>query len=169
MDTSVRLDGERLRRARLRVGISQAELARRIGLSNSATVSQWERGAASPGSPHLLRALGEAVRTKPARLLQRPPGGPGLRWLRYAGGLGVPELAAAIGVAASTVSRWEHEGLADPEPATIAAVAQALDASETDVRRALRRFSRPTLGLGPLARGVGLPPERPARPDRSRW
>jgi transcriptional regulator with XRE-family HTH domain len=52
---------EELREARLRLGLTQDELARRLRLGEQGrhTVSQWERGLNRRGVPHLAA---EAVR-----------------------------------------------------------------------------------------------------------
>ena len=48
--------GEFLRDARLRAGLSQAELARRYGRPRS-QIARWERGAVEPGFDTLRRVL----------------------------------------------------------------------------------------------------------------
>jgi transcriptional regulator with XRE-family HTH domain len=48
--------GELVREARLRVGISQAELGRRLGVPQS-TVARWERGAARPAYDSVVAAI----------------------------------------------------------------------------------------------------------------
>jgi transcriptional regulator with XRE-family HTH domain len=48
--------GELVREARLRVGISQAELGRRLGVPQS-TVARWERGAARPPYDSVVAAI----------------------------------------------------------------------------------------------------------------
>ncbi len=50
---------EAVRQARQRAGLSQAELAERLGLRQS-SVSQWERGVTKPKTVHLL-ALADAL------------------------------------------------------------------------------------------------------------
>ncbi len=44
--------GERIKRARLTSGLTQAEVADRLGVSQM-TVSNWERGRAAPRDPHV--------------------------------------------------------------------------------------------------------------------
>jgi transcriptional regulator with XRE-family HTH domain len=51
------LSADLLREARLRVGLTQAELGRRVGRSQSA-IARWERGAATPS----LETLRELIR-----------------------------------------------------------------------------------------------------------
>jgi transcriptional regulator with XRE-family HTH domain len=48
--------GELVREARLRVGISQAELGRRLGMPQS-TIARWERGAARPAYDSVVAAI----------------------------------------------------------------------------------------------------------------
>lgn len=51
METAPALDGDALRRARERAGLSQNELARRVGLAAGDRVSRWERGRRGPAVP----------------------------------------------------------------------------------------------------------------------
>lgn len=138
METAPALDGDALRSARERAGLSQNDLARRLGLASGGRISLWERGEARPRSPHLLHLLAEALEIPPVQLLAPPEGGPSLRWLRFAAGLTVDELATATHVAVPTVKRWESEGLTRPTERIVSALVQALGASVDDVRNALR-------------------------------
>jgi transcriptional regulator with XRE-family HTH domain len=51
--------GEAIRAARQAAGLTQVELAARLGVAQS-RLSEWERGAVVPGTPHLVR-LTEAL------------------------------------------------------------------------------------------------------------
>ena len=95
METAPALDGDALRSARERAGFSQNDLARVLGLASGGRISLWERGEARPRSPQLLHALAAALATPVAELLESPRGGPTLRWLRFAAGLSVEDLALA--------------------------------------------------------------------------
>ena len=138
METAPALDGDALRSARERAGFSQNDLARVLGLASGGRISLWERGEARPRSPQLLHALAAALATPVAELLESPKGGPTLRWLRFAAGLSVEDLALATHTSPSSVKRWEAEGLARPTERVVSALVAALGSSEEDVRHALR-------------------------------
>jgi transcriptional regulator with XRE-family HTH domain len=138
METAPALDGDALRSARERAGFSQNDLARVLGLASGGRISLWERGEARPRSPQLLHALAAALATPVAELLESPQGGPTLRWLRFAAGLSVEDLALAAHTSPSSVKRWEAEGLARPTERVVSALVAALGSSEEDVRHALR-------------------------------
>lgn len=63
--------GERIRSARIRSGLSQRELARRLGVSPGA-VGQWELGVHSP-SRSRLSVLAKTLRVQVEWLLQTSP------------------------------------------------------------------------------------------------
>lgn len=138
METAPALDGAVLRSARERAGLTQNQLARRAGLAGGDRVSLWERGEARPRSPRILHTVAGALSVEARDLLIRPAGGPDLRWLRFAAGLSVAQLAAAVNIGVSTLKRWEATGNASPSEATVAALASALSSSVEDVRHALR-------------------------------
>jgi len=137
METAPALDAVALRRAREHSGLSQNELARRAGLAGGDRVSRWERGEARPRSPRTLHDLAEALGVEARDLLLPPESGPNLRWLRFAAGLSIDELAIAANSGVSTVKRWEAEGHANPSNATLSALATALSTSTETIRRAL--------------------------------
>ncbi len=137
MQDAPALDTTRLRVARERAGLSQNELARRAGLAAGDRVSRWERGEARPRSPRTLHTVAQALGVDARELLRSPEDGPDLRWLRFAAGLSVAELAAATNSGVSTVKRWEADGHASPSPKVLAALATALATTPEVVRRAL--------------------------------
>ena len=47
------LSGAEIREARKRLGLTQDELAERMGLHGKQTISQWERGVRTPQGPSL--------------------------------------------------------------------------------------------------------------------
>ncbi len=65
----IRSFGDNLREARARMGLTQEALARRLGLKNTNTVSQWERSPDPPRSPTIVK-LATALQTTPVDLLQ---------------------------------------------------------------------------------------------------
>ena len=111
----------RLRRMRLRRGLSARVVASRTGVSTS-TLLSWERGDAKPTWAR-ARVLARVLRVPVIEVfdavgLPRPqamlrletgfaPAGGALRELRRWQGLGADDLAAAIGVSSSTVLAWE--------------------------------------------------------------
>ncbi len=137
METAPALDGDALRRARERAGLSQNELARRTGLAAGNRVSRWERGEARPRTPRDLHAIAQALGVDARDLLVPPKNGPDLRWLRFAAGLSVEDLASATNSGVSTVKRWEARGHSTPGSGTLIALAAALCTSPETVRRAL--------------------------------
>jgi len=137
METAPALDGEALRRARERAGLSQNELARRVGLAAGDRISRWERGEARPRSPRTLHDVARALGVDARGLLLPPESGPNLRWLRFAAGLSVEELAAATNSGVSTVKRWEADGRATLSPRILAALATALCTTPEAVQSAL--------------------------------
>ena len=84
-----------------------------------------------------MHALSQALDVDARDLLLPPESGPNLRWLRFAAGLSVAELADAINSGVSTVKRWEADGLASPSAATLSALAAALHTSTDTIRLAL--------------------------------
>ena len=61
------MTGEEIRAARLALGLTQEELAERMGLFGKQTVSQWERGVRTPQGPSvklLEMLIAEAKATK---------------------------------------------------------------------------------------------------------
>lgn len=68
---------DNVRKNRERLGLSQEELARRVGLTNSA-VSQWEAGRAKPRIG-VMKALSEVFGMTVSELLGEDAPGPGLR------------------------------------------------------------------------------------------
>lgn len=139
MEAAPALNGDVLRAAREAAGLTQTELARLVGVVDGQRISKWERGAARPRSAPLLAAVGDALGLRPREMLADPGEEVTLRWLRFAAGLTVEQLAAAVHVSTPTVKRWESEGLKDPSTETIRAVATALDADAAMVRVALSR------------------------------
>lgn len=139
METAPAIDGDALRAARERAGLSQNELARHLGMASGQRVSRWERGEARPRSPGILHAIADALDVSPVHLLVPPESGPTLRWFRFVAGLTVPELAEAIHTSVPTVKRWEADGLRSPGTTTVSALASALDVAPGEIREALAR------------------------------
>ena len=139
METAPAIDGAALRAARERVGLTQHELAHEVGVVGGERISMWERGEARPRSPHLLHAVARAVQVRVTALLLPPEGAASLRWLRFAAGLSVDEVARAAHVSVASMKRWEARRCRRmPSAATLNAMAAALGVASTEVESALR-------------------------------
>ncbi|HEX7536489.1 MAG TPA: helix-turn-helix transcriptional regulator [Dermatophilaceae bacterium] len=139
MDTGPTFDQEALRRARERAGLTQHELARRVGVAGGERVSMWERGASQP-RPELLPPLAAALGLTPADLLVPDLIGSDLRRLRFLAGLSSAELAEAIHLSKVTLKRWEAGHLERlPVSGTLKALAGALGVTVPAVRQAMTR------------------------------
>ena len=107
MDRAPAIDPTVLREARERAGLTQLQLATRVGVVGGERISSWERGLSRPRTPKVLHAVARALRVKPESLLAEPVDGTDLRYLRFVAGLSTAELAKKVGVSAATVQRWE--------------------------------------------------------------
>ncbi len=142
METAPAIAGDVLRAAREAAGLTQHELAHRIGVvGGGERVSMWERGVARPRSPQILRAVADAVDLPPVALLMPPAQGPTIRWYRFAaGGLSVDQLARIAHVSAPTLRRWESQGpRRSMSEATARLIGDALGGSQP--QRSSRPFS----------------------------
>ena len=128
------VDPERLRAARLHAGLTQAELARAVGVAGGERVSRWELGTSAPSiamRARLAKALGlDLEELLPAR------GRRDLRRLRGEAGLTVAQLAAQGGVSTGTIKRWEA-GSGLPVRAPLTGLAAALGVPVETVRQAI--------------------------------
>lgn len=129
------VDPTALRAARERLGLTQHQLARLVGVAGGERVSRWELGLDEP-RPDLLVCLARVLESPPADLLigaRRD-----LRKLRYCAGLSSPELAAAVHVSTRTYSRWESGTWVRPLSAeNLRALARTLNVPVSVVRAAL--------------------------------
>lgn len=133
------LEPERLRAARVRAGLTQAELARAVGVAGGERVSRWELGASSPSTAiraRLAKALGLDLEEL---LPQRGPAD--LRRLRAEAGLTLAELAERGGLSKGTIKRWEA-GSGLPVRAPLDNVAAALDVTVDTLRHAIELSAR---------------------------
>ncbi len=131
-------DPEALRRARVAAGLSQAQLARALGLAGGEAVYTWERGIHRPRPALLARAagvLGVAV----AELLVAGEGPVDLRRLRLLAGRSVAELADAVGVSPGTYRQWEAGRIRrPPNRACVEALSRACGVSVEALAEAIR-------------------------------
>lgn len=141
-----------LREERESRGMTLRQAAMRAAIAPS-TLSRWESGACTPRVPELealLRALGvddrdilrvlasldapraaKAARASDLSGLVAPSGGALLRALRHRAGLSLVEVAMHLGVAASTLSRWESS-VSHPVPKIAEALLDLLEASDEE-------------------------------------
>ena len=101
------IDPSELRAAREKAGLTQHELARLVGAAGGERISRWELGTSAP-RPDFLVKLARALGIPTLRLVRLDGEIPDLRALRLQAGLTVPDLAAAVNVAAPTYYAWEQ-------------------------------------------------------------
>lgn len=105
-------DGARLVQARERLGLTRAQLARRVG-TDWEVVAQWETGECQP-RPRTISTIAAAVGMTAADLYQLS-GDATLAERRKAAGFNQTDIANALGVNRATISQWERG--ARPVPA----------------------------------------------------
>ena len=99
------VDPVALRDARLRMGLTQHELARLIDVAGGERISRWELGSSAP-RPEMLLRLAQALNVDAADLLTA--GAPSdLRRLRTSAGLSARSLAVRAHMSVPTYIRWE--------------------------------------------------------------
>jgi transcriptional regulator with XRE-family HTH domain len=136
-----------IRRARINQGLSQSELATKLGVSQP-LVSNWENGNLRPDYSMLVRlesifgriasdASTEQVPDAPE--IEAPSSGAYGAWLTKARanrGMSVPELAKAAGISAVAIYNIESGRSLNPQPDTRARLERALNAEiPTDVQK----------------------------------
>jgi transcriptional regulator with XRE-family HTH domain len=134
----LRFQGSVLRAQRLRLGLTQRELAERADLAWPGRIAAWEGGADQPSAayvPELARALG----VNALFLYGAAAEDPDFKALRLAAGLSLRALAAASGVPYTTCQRIER-GVSRPNDHTVAQLATALESTPAVVTRALSRI-----------------------------
>jgi transcriptional regulator with XRE-family HTH domain len=130
------VDPVALRDARLRMGLTQHELARVIDVAGGERISRWELGSSNP-RPEMLQRLAQALNVGTADLLEAEAPAD-LRRLRTSAGLSARSLAARAHISAPTYVRWES-GRTKRLPATQALnlLAKALNVTVDDVESAV--------------------------------
>ena len=131
-----RIDGAALRRARRALGLTQADLARRLGVAGPERISAWEH---ETNQPHVnqIPILAGVLKVTPESLL-----GGGvrnqLRDLRWRAGLTVDEVATQLHVGRNTYQRWETGNRAFPSGSDlITRLAAVLGESQATVRESV--------------------------------
>ena len=130
-DFEPRSIGDHIRQHRLRLGLGQKAFARTLKVTQFSIIN-WERGHTQPTRPSVLRRIVDFLSYDPD-----PPAGVAtlpdrLRAKRRQMGWGQRELAKALGVDGSTVTRWE-QGRTILKHAHRASVAQLLGLSAGDL------------------------------------
>lgn len=138
------IDPERLRAARVRGGLTQAELAREIGVAGGERVSRWELGTSTPSIAMRAR-LARALSVDLEDFLPHD-GPPDVRRLRVEAGLTVADLAERGGLAPGTVKRWESGTGSRGVRAPLGRVAEALSVTTTQVQDAIEESRRRRAG-----------------------
>ena len=125
-----------LRDARLRMGLTQHELARLIDVAGGERISRWELGSSAPRA-ELLHRLAEALNVGVADLLDA--GGPAdLRRLRTFAGISARTLAARAHMSVPTYIRWESGRIKRlPARQALEPLAKALNVNVEDVESAI--------------------------------
>lgn len=128
-------DADKMRAARMSLGINQAELAMRIGV-NPSVVNSWETRGGSP-SVRNLRRVASALGLKVPDLYHSDADASGtLVDLRVRAGLSQHEIAQYLGVSQTTVSCWER-GASRPTWDEICALAKVLNTDRITVGAAV--------------------------------
>ena len=138
------IDSRALRSAREEAGLTQSQLARRIGVAGGERVSRWELGADQP-RPELLVKMAEVLDVRPRELIRFESSVPDLRALRLAAGLDAYEVATAIHMSLPTYRKWEQGRWRRlPAKGAIDALARTFKVPPAEVTRALNaaRFQR---------------------------
>lgn len=131
------VDPGALRAARERLGLTQHQLARQVGVAGGERISRWELGLDEP-RPHLLARLARILNTPALDLLDVDDAHRDLKALRYCAGLSVTDLAATVHVSARSYTRWESgTWVRPPSEHNLRAIARALNVHPATVRRAL--------------------------------
>ena len=125
-----------LRDARLRMGLTQHELARLVDVAGGERISRWELGSSAP-RPEILHRLAQALNVAAADLLEA--GGPAdLRRLRTLAGISARTLAAQAHMSVPTYIRWESGRIKRlPASQALKPLAKALNVNVEDVESAI--------------------------------
>lgn len=129
-------DPAALRRARVQAGLTQHELARRVGVAGGERISKWELGTAVPRAEFVHR-LARELGTEVTALMGKERVGD-LRWMRTARGLSAREVAERAQMGRTTYVAWEAGNLKRaPRERSLKLIAAALGVDVADVRQAV--------------------------------
>lgn len=140
---SSRVNPTALRAARERMGLTQHQLARQIGVAGGERISRWELGLDEP-RPDLFVRPARVLDAAPTDLLDVDASRRDLRALRYCVGLPVAELAAAVHVSVRSYMRWESGSwVRPPSEQNLRVIARVLSVSLDTVREAFELSKQP--------------------------
>lgn len=130
------MDGAALRRARLAAGMTQADLARALGVAGPERISSWEHETNGPQVSQ-VPVLARVLQVGPEALLVSDARNR-LRDLRWVAGLSLGELADQLHVGRNTYQRWETGERAFPDrPQVFRQLSAILGVPEEVVRHAV--------------------------------
>ena len=133
--------GARCAQRRVELGLSQAELALRLGTYRP-RISLWERGVEQPHVRY-LPAIAAVLHMKALSLLDVDEQDPPLSALRMAAGLTVPEVVEESGIPYTTYYRVESGNVRGEPPTRLAmAIARALRVPPARLELAVARSRR---------------------------
>jgi transcriptional regulator with XRE-family HTH domain len=133
--------GVLLQRLRWEAGLTRSEVARRVGVWDSASVAAWERGRHQP-APANVPLLAAALRVEPLDLFEVTDI-PSLSVLRRAAGLTLTQLAAKAGLSYARCQRIEN-GCVEASVEDITRLASAVGATRPRLRAATRAARQAT-------------------------
>ena len=128
------IPGRLLRRLREEAGLTRSEVARLVGVWDSASVAAWERGRQQP-APVNVPLLAAALGVEPVDLFELT-GTPTVAVLRRAAGLTLTQLAAKAGLS-YTRCREIEKGLIAPRTEDVARMATAIGTTRPRLRAAV--------------------------------
>jgi len=122
--------GERIRSMRLRMGMTQADLAKQLGLASPASISNYENGTTElrDNTKDNLESVLGSLSEQGSESNDASPSSYGV-WLRnqrLKKDLSVPELATKAGVSAVTIYNIEGGRIQNPQQATQTKLTKAL-------------------------------------------
>ncbi|HEY5895322.1 MAG TPA: helix-turn-helix domain-containing protein [Chthoniobacterales bacterium] len=100
------MNAQQIKNARIKIGLSQAELAGKVGVSQP-LVSTWERGRASPSEEQRKKLTEVVGGSGPDSITDASPLAAWLTKARIAKGFSVPELAHLSGLTSPAIYRIE--------------------------------------------------------------
>lgn len=128
-DKSVQISiGGRIRERREKLGLSQEELAKKLGYKSRSSINKIELDQRNL-TQSKIKAFADALGTTPGFIMGwEPDDASRIRMAREVSGFTQKKLAQQIGVSVATLDAWER-GYAKPRKADFDALAAALDMS----------------------------------------